>query len=246
MKTSRGRIHHLRGGSGAPIVLLHSNGGSAYDFEAMFARLSRSREVIAWDMPGQGDSDPLSGHLTVEDYADAVVELMDGLGIGSADVLGASIGGAVCASLAARHAPRMRQFFIVECPLRSEADWLSQWPRIEANFSQPVQNRTDVEARVKQVSPEFLRRWNIDRCKAGAKTMMSVMWALREYDAAPDLQLMPARTTVVYGNRGPAVQSVSRLSSAMNDPRIEIIEDCGHFPMFDAPGRLCDIVEKVG
>src|SRR5579885_2354104 len=75
--TPDGRIHYLHEGSGPPLVLLHSVGCSAYEYEDSLPLLAQHFTVYAWDMPGHGDSDPLPRHYTIEDFARAVVHLMD-------------------------------------------------------------------------------------------------------------------------------------------------------------------------
>ncbi|MGZ0248029.1 MAG: alpha/beta fold hydrolase, partial [Alphaproteobacteria bacterium] len=99
INTGHGRIHYLEQGSGPSVILLHSNGGSAYEYEEMFDQLAKTHRVLAWDMPGHGDSEPITLHYSVEMYADAVVAFMDALDIESASVLGSSIGGAICVAM---------------------------------------------------------------------------------------------------------------------------------------------------
>ncbi|MFC0407752.1 alpha/beta fold hydrolase [Roseomonas elaeocarpi] len=244
ISTPHGRIHFHHGGSGSPLLLLHSNGGSAYDFEAVTERLSSRFEVFAWDMPGQGDSDPITRHVSVADYTDAAIAFMDALGLRRASVLGVSIGGAICVRMGAHHADRLDKLFIVECPYRSEAEWQKQWPRIEANFALPIQTRDAVAPRLREVSEEFLLRWNIDRSKAGAKTMVDVMWALREYDAASDLARVPEGSVVVFGDRGPTIGNMEAFIGPMRAPRVEVMRGSGHFPMVDAPDEFCALIER--
>lgn len=246
VQTRSGRLHFLNGGSGPPLILLHSNGGSAYDYEFVFERLTHRYEVFAWDMPGQGDSDPLPRHLSVDDYATALREFMDGLSINRATIVGASIGAAICVSFGAHYSALAEHLVIVECPCRDEAEWKKLWWRTEVNFGQPVQQIEAVKPRLNNVTPEFLTRWNIDRNKAGAKTMMSVMWALRDYDATRDLARLPPGSVVVYGDKGPTIANKAAFTAAMRDPRIEIMPASGHFPMVDDPDAFCAILESFG
>lgn len=241
---ARGRVHYLHAGSGPALVLLHSNGGSAYDFEAVTERLAASFELFVWDMPGQGDSGPLSQHLDVRDYASDVVEFMDAVGLARASVAGVSIGGAICVALGAHHSDRIDQLVIVESPFRTPAEWAAHWPRIEANFGQPVQSRAAVEPRFNSIDDAFITRWNIDRSKAGAKTMMGVMWALREYDTAADLQACPSGSMVVLGDKGPTIAAAENFRSAMQQPVVEIMQGSGHFPMIDDPEGFCALLER--
>ena len=56
-ETRMGRIHYLEAGEGPVLMLMHSNGASAYEYEFVIDELAKRYRVIAWDMPGQGDSD---------------------------------------------------------------------------------------------------------------------------------------------------------------------------------------------
>ena len=241
--TSFGRIHFHHGGSGPPLILLHSNGGSAFDFEQVTQKLAEKFELFVWDMPGQGDSDPLTRHLGVYDYTDILISFMDALRLERASIVGVSIGGSMCIALGARYAARIKTLYIVEAPCRTEAEWVAQWPRIEANFAQPVQDEATVAPRVKAIQPGFMQRWNIDRCKAGAKTMMSVMWALREYDTFTDLPHLPPGAVVIFGDQGPTIAGKDKFCAGLAAPNVEIMAGCGHFPMFDAPDAFCDIIQ---
>src|SRR5262245_21733353 len=105
--TSVGRIHYQRAGSGPVLLQMHGNGQSAWSWEDVMPALAASFDVVAWDMPGQGDSEPLPRHLTIDDYADCAVGVLDAIDVDRATVAGSSIGGQICASLGARHADRV-------------------------------------------------------------------------------------------------------------------------------------------
>lgn len=236
------RIHYLCAGSGEPLLLLHSNGGSAYEYEEMFSLLAKRFRAIAWDMPGHGDSDPLDRHLGVDDYADAAIALLDTLEIRRAFVAGASIGGAICVSLAARYADRLRHCIIVECPYRTAAEWKGMWLQTETNYSQATQSREKVAARVNGLTDHHLTRWNIDRNKAGTKTMLSVMWALREFDIEASLKRVGANASLLFGEKGPTIAKLDRFRSILANARTIVLENVGHFPMLDDPSAFTNAI----
>ncbi|MEZ2127774.1 MULTISPECIES: alpha/beta fold hydrolase [unclassified Sinorhizobium] len=244
VQTAHGRIHLLTAGSGTPLLLLHSNGGSAYEYEHVIEPLSERFEVFAWDMPGQGDSDPLLRHLSVREYADAVIETMDELGLEKAIVAGASIGGAICVALGAHYADRFQRIFVVECPFRSGEEWKGNWANTEANYAPVTQTFERIAPRLREVTPELLQRWNIDRSKAGSKTCLSVMWALREYDIAADLKAFPADQVLIFGDKSPTVSKAANFKTILKSVRTHIIDNCGHFPMIDDPARFVAIIES--
>ena len=78
-----GRMHYHEAGpvgNGAEtLILIHTNGGSAYQYAGTLATLSKKFRVIAWEMPGHGDSDPLPRHYTIEDYCAALAAFTQSL-----------------------------------------------------------------------------------------------------------------------------------------------------------------------
>lgn len=100
ISTSHGRIAvRTTAGGGTPLVLLHGASSSMAEFAPLLAsRLGRDRALVALDLPGHGGSgaarDP--GHsYTLDGYADAVVEVLEHLGIEEVGVLGRSLGARV-------------------------------------------------------------------------------------------------------------------------------------------------------
>ena len=242
VETKAGRIHLLMAGQGAPMLLLHSNGGSAYEFEHVIKPLAEFFTVYALDMLGQGDSDPLLRHMDVRGYASVVLEVMDRLGLERVVVSGASIGGAICVALGAMAPDRFSRIVVVECPFRTPMEWAANWERTEANYAPVVQGIDKIRPRFRSVDEALLTRWNIDRAKAGSKTCLSVMWALREYDMAADLARFPKGQVIVYGERGPTVARIDAFRAALPDARYHVLPDCGHFPMIDDPDAFIDIL----
>lgn len=235
VQTAKGRIHHAEAGQGEPLVLLHSNGCSLYEFQFVIEALARTHRVFALDLPGQGDSDPLTCHWTYDMYADAVVAWMDAVGLARASVAGSSIGGVVCLALGRRHPGRLRSLLLVETPIRSGQAWAKRWFTVEGNFALPLQPLETVASRIRNITPEFHQRWNIDRSKAGAHTMMDAMWAVREYDALGALAALEVPTFAILGANGPVGDGLGPLEQKIGKNNIAVMQNCGHFPMLEEP-----------
>jgi pimeloyl-ACP methyl ester carboxylesterase len=95
-----GQLGVTRRGSGPPLVLLHSLGAHRGVWKPVIERLAQEREVIAFDLPGFGDSPPLStGPATPANLAAAVSAELDRLGIERCAVAGNSLGGWVALEL---------------------------------------------------------------------------------------------------------------------------------------------------
>jgi 3-oxoadipate enol-lactonase len=233
VKTSHGRLHYLRAGRGVPLILLHSNGCSAYEYEQAIPLLAKRYDVISWDMPGHGDSDTITRHYTIQDYAGALIEFMDGLGLSKAHVLGSSVGGSICAYMGEHHNDRLESLLFVETPTRSSQDWEGDWALVNHLFGIPTQTAHQLSMRINNVTPEVLLRWNIDRNKAGTRVMFDVMWAIKEYDIVGALAKIQARSLVLFGDKGPVIKGRHNFETKIPDAKMEIMNGSGHFPMLD-------------
>ena len=152
--TRYGRVHYVELGAGEPLILMHSNGCSHHEFDAVLPLLAENYRCIAWDMPGHGDSEPgPARHLSVVDYVDAVLAFMDSLGIRKAHISGASIGGMVALAFGALAPERALSVVIVEAPLRSALDWAAQWARTERMFAIVHQGEAEVRPRLRDLTP---------------------------------------------------------------------------------------------
>jgi pimeloyl-ACP methyl ester carboxylesterase len=91
-----------RGGSGAPLVLLHGFMDTWRIWELVLPALERRFDVLAPTLPGHAGGPPLDGPVTDTLLADSVEQAMDDAGFASAHIAGNSLGGRVALQLASR------------------------------------------------------------------------------------------------------------------------------------------------
>lgn len=107
---------HQRRTSGKCLFLLHGIGGNASGWKRQYDAFDSRFRVIGWDAPGYADSfDFPDDAPALEDYADAFVSTLDGLGVDKADVLGHSLGGLIAACAAARYPQRFDRLVLTAC-----------------------------------------------------------------------------------------------------------------------------------
>ena len=95
-------------GSGLTVVLIHGFPLCRKMWRPQMKALADAGyRVICPDLPGFGESPPLEGPASMSGYADAVVGLLDELGIEQAVVGGMSMGGYVLLNLIARYPGRL-------------------------------------------------------------------------------------------------------------------------------------------
>lgn len=115
VETALGRIGVAeRGSGGTAIVFLHGVGSDKSAWAPQLAHFGRSRQAVAFDYPGYGDSAPASEGTTRDDYASAVFAAMDALHIDRAHICGLSLGGAVAIAMHSAARERCRSLVIAD------------------------------------------------------------------------------------------------------------------------------------
>lgn len=95
-------------GAGLPILLIHGFPLNRKMWRPQVEALTQAGyRVIIPDLPGFGESPPLSGTVSMAAYADAVIGLLDRLGIEKAVIGGMSMGGYVLLNLVERYPQRL-------------------------------------------------------------------------------------------------------------------------------------------
>jgi pimeloyl-ACP methyl ester carboxylesterase len=105
----------LTAGSGdRVIVLLHGRGGHLESWRANVAALAEQHRVVAFDMLGHGLTGRHGDDYGVNELAGHALATLDALSIGSATLVGQSIGGWVAALIALRRPGIVRSLVLIE------------------------------------------------------------------------------------------------------------------------------------
>jgi pimeloyl-ACP methyl ester carboxylesterase len=107
-KTNSSCLHYAEQGDGLPLVLIHGFPLCREMWRPQMSALADAGwRVICPDLPGFGESPPGRGAASMAGYADAVIGLLDELGIARAAVGGMSMGGYVLLNLLERYRGRV-------------------------------------------------------------------------------------------------------------------------------------------
>jgi pimeloyl-ACP methyl ester carboxylesterase len=110
------------GGAGSSIVLLHANGGSHQDFDAVIDTLSTNAKVFAVDWPGHGESDGSQAPGACA-FADLLPSLLENLNEGPYTLIGNSVGGFAAIKTAAERPDLVNQIVVV-----NPGGFTPRWP----------------------------------------------------------------------------------------------------------------------
>ncbi len=121
-----GLYYETHGAPDAPPLILSSGlGGSAGYWAPNIPALAKHFHVIAYDHRGTGRSDRALGDVvTVDDFADDMVMLLDALGVARAGVVGHAAGGVAALALARLRPDRVGQIVVVNAWLHADPHFL--------------------------------------------------------------------------------------------------------------------------
>lgn len=112
-------IHYVTGGHGPVLVLLHGWPITWWEFHTIMPTLAKSFTVIAFDLPGLGNSAPSTTGYTDADIATLIHEAVQSLGYGSQkiSILGHDLGSNVGYAYARLYPDAVSRLMVIETAL---------------------------------------------------------------------------------------------------------------------------------
>ena len=100
------KVHYRRCGSGPVLLMVHQSPRSSAEYAELMRRWGEHFTCIAPDTPGFGQSDPLPGDPDIADFADALSEFLDALGLARCAAYGFHSGGIILVTAVKRQPQR--------------------------------------------------------------------------------------------------------------------------------------------
>jgi len=233
---------------------MHGIGLDHRCWEPVLPQLERSRDVIAVDLPGFGDS-PGLGAPEVEALADAVEDTLGELGIVRPHVAGNSLGGAVALELGARgRVASACGLSPAGFAVGREEAYAEASLKLTAAASRRLEPFADALAagpvrRTLLMAQNFARPWRVP--PADAAHMLRAMAGAKGFDATlPAIgrwtpKLGPGPTTIAWGERDRlliASRQAPRAARLLPGARHVLLRGCGHVPIWDDPDQVARVL----
>ncbi|MDE3134186.1 MAG: alpha/beta fold hydrolase [Acidobacteriota bacterium] len=239
-------------GSGEPLVLVHGIATDRSIWDLVVGELARARRVVALDVPGFGESEPVGEGFELGGVADRIVQGLAGEGIsGPFDLVGHSLGGGLAIRLAATHPELVRRLVVVAPAgmrpfptaisnlLAAGADAVLAARRGAAPLTDTWWGRRLLlaltAADAAALPPTLARR--LVEASATARRTAPALAAI----TSADLRLTLAHTRmplgVIWGeaDRTVPIRALDDLLAARPDATVIRIRDAGHVPMVERP-----------
>jgi pimeloyl-ACP methyl ester carboxylesterase len=262
------------------LLLIMGLGGqlTAWDEEFVAALVAKGFYVVRHDNRDVGRStwfdeagtpDPLAAlagnaqaAYLLADMADDAAGLLEALGIGSAHVLGVSMGGMIAQSLAIRHPARVRTLTSIMSTTGDPSVGEPHPEAVAALLAPPATDRDAAEDTAVKTwrvigSPGFPFHEDRVRADAGVAydrafhpdgTARQLVAILSSPDRTPDLKALEVPTLVIHGASDPLVDPTGGQATAAAVPgaALWMIEGMGHHLPQELFGEFADRVAAHG
>lgn len=239
-------LEFLDQGEGEPVVLLHGLGCSAEDWALQMPALSQCYRVIAPSLKGFGGSEKPRGPVSIMQYADDIVELLDALGIVRAHIVGHSMGGAVALQMAVAHPDRLNSLVVVNAQASfAVRDWrrhLVILTRLLAGGSAGMERLSRFLAR--RLFPgdgqADLREQMVERYpRNDARAYLAAVQALAGWSVETLVDRVATPTLVIAGEYDIApIERAREFAHRLPRGELRVVPDSGHATPFDQYQRM--------
>lgn len=264
-------LHYVRGGSGPVLVLLHGFPQSWFEWHKLLPRLAGRFTVIAVDLRGVGGSAAPTDGYAAADLAEDVHQLLVGLGIQRAHLVGHDIGGWVAYAYARQHPDSTSTVLVMETLipgvepfLKLDIDvplWHGEFHMIPGLPEALVAGREAIYFRyffdVGTVDNGVISDADVEHYARAYGDPAHLRSAFEVYRALPaniafnaeategiDVPLLLVGGEHVFGQVMPALADNLRAQHGWSDVQVEIIKGGRHYLAEERPDDVAELIER--
>lgn len=262
------QIHFLCWGpvSGPAVVCLHGGGQTAYMFEELGLVLAASGHfVLAPDLPGHGDSDPLDD-FGRRQLAATIAPLCAHFGIEHAAFIGASLGGMTSITVAATNPDLVAAIVLIDVGHRLEEEGVRriiEFMQAFESFASLEEAATEISKYLphrREVRPESLKRnlrqrpdgrWQWKHVLAGRLQSTEIdvgsdNWRTILEGLDEEAASLRCPVLVLRGSASDVLSSegADEVASLIPNARVAVVQKAGHLAAGDNPESTTALVSS--
>lgn len=229
---------------GEPVVLLHKLGGWIADWRGVAPHLGEGRRVIAFDLPGHGQSvmqGPPPFVQTIPESAAMIVAALSDLGHERFTLAGNSLGGVISTQIAAQFPDKVDKLILASVSLFPGYD-RARLAELEADRNpavydaewRPVPRASDKVAPFATLVPEVEEEQDMSRAVAD-RWIRPQERGVGLFNTQTALARTIAPLLFVYGDRGHYVHYAQTGKDLRGDARIVQFDETGSFVHQERP-----------
>jgi 3-oxoadipate enol-lactonase len=242
-------------GAGDPVLMIMGLGASSRLWYRLVPWIARRHRVLLPDNRGTGESPPVRGPLTMQSLARDAVAVLDEAGVGSAHVIGASMGGMIAQHIALDHRERVRSL-VLACTTPGGSRGMPPWRMLMASTLRPLvgsrrtfplvapllyssRTRSEQKGRLRE---DLERRIADD---TPARTIYAQMGAIAGHDTRGRLEELAGLPTLVVHGCEDALIPPDRgrdLAELIPGARLVLLPSCGHILATDSEQETAEAI----
>jgi len=252
------KVRYLESGKGNDrhILFIHGLGSAADRWMKIPDELSSDFHSVAIDLPGFGESDkPTNIDYTINQFRKFIISFQKEISIHDEEtsLIGHSLGGYIASEIAIQNQNQVKQLVLID-----SSGMLNQpTPILEEYFNaamNPSKNNVrkvfeKMVADPSRIPPQlvdgFIRRINMPNAKQAFKFTLANstktqigLDRLRQINSIPTLILWGVHDKVI------PIEHSEFFKEAIENSRLEIIDDAGHAPFAEKPDQVCKILKN--
>jgi non-heme chloroperoxidase len=265
-----GVIHAVELGAGPPIVLVHGVTLSDAVWVRQFTALADRHRVIAIDQRGHGPSVAGTDGYTFDRLAQDTLDVLDGLKVADAVLVGHSMGGMVSLTAVLADPDRMAEHvaaLVLVGTTAGPVTGVPLWPVVTDRMTSLTgRSLVSAERRGRGLFPgEDLSSWST-RLAFGSKptpldleltrslisamspsAMADLLVSLVGFDVRARLGEITLPTWIVVGSRDLLLPPfhARRMAAAIPGAVLEVLPGCGHMVMLERPDELNGLLHEL-
>jgi len=247
--TPAGKMRYAKRGSGSEnIILIHGFGGDLDNWLFNIDALAEAATVYAIDLPGHGGSgkqlaDPKLAALTA-----AVSSFMDKAGIGSAHLVGHSLGGAIAMQMAIDHPAKVKSMTLI-CSAGLGPEFSSYVDDYVA-----AQNRKDLKPVLerlfadkglvsRQLVDDVLKYKRLDGVDAALAGLAEAIFGGQKQHELPGSKLPAShpRALVIWGKEDQVIPPAH--AGNLKGADVHVLEGAGHMVFMEKAGEVNALIK---
>jgi len=228
-------------GTGSPLVLVHGFTTTAEFWREQVEIFSAQYRLIRINLPGHGTSPgPSTRSYTIDAFAGDVVKVFEALRIGSAFLVGLSMGGTIAQKIALDFPELVRALVLVGATphgLGADVKVDNVLANIDGMGVVAASQRVIERSFGAHAAEELLAFARREVAQTPDFVAREAIASLNASDSRPSLQNIRMPTLVMVGAEDviTPVEESRALVAGIPNSRLEIIAGAGHFPMLEQP-----------
>jgi len=234
MAMGKNHIHYIQYGKGSDVVLLHGWGQNIEMMKPLGDEIQNKRITII-DFPGFGESTALEKVWTVEDYGEALYELLKELKIKNPVLIGHSFGGRIAIWYAAHY--KVSKMILFGSPCVREKRTSKKEELLKKMKKLPFMNGVGEFMKQYIGSPDYRNATPVMR-----DTLVQVV----NRDLSEEAKQIEAPVLMIWGSLDTeaTVRDAKKLEALLKDGGLVVLEGYSHYAYLEALAQVSNIVNN--